>query len=123
MIDRQELIALLDKLDVGQARVPQTDQGVLSFRETLADAIGKLADSCSRNIPRGLYRNRLGAEIRVFGWVGDRVGVNVHGLRTLGGDIAYAESFDDLFGTRDRFIVTEDSLRNCGYELVEPAED
>lgn len=119
MIDKQTLIEVLNEREVA----PFSLRGNLDeYREALADAIVKLADSCSRNIPRGLYRNRLGAEIRVFGWVGDRVGVNVHGFRTLGGDIAYAESYDDLFRSTDRFIVTEDSLRNCGYELVEPED-
>lgn len=91
--------------------------------QELADKIVKMADSCSRNVPRGKYRNNMDAEITVFGYVGYHTGVRVGDLRTFGGDIAYAEAYDDLFKSTDRFLVTEDSLRNCGYVLVEPAVD
>lgn len=113
MIDREQLMRLLDE------RVDQHQSGDVG---DLADEIVKLADSCSRNVPQGLYRNSQGIELNVMGYVADLTGVNI-GIRTLGGDIAYAEWYDDLFKTTTPAIVTEDSLRNCGYMLVEPAED
>lgn len=42
MIDRQELIALLDEMDVGRAGMADTMPDTLAFRETLADAIEAL---------------------------------------------------------------------------------
>jgi hypothetical protein len=70
----------------------------------------------SRNVPKGLYRNSLGAELHV-------VGVARHGTGwpTLSGDIAIAEDRDELFGTSVH-LVTEASLKDCGYELIEPAD-
>lgn len=113
MIDRERLMRLLNE------RVDQHQSGDIG---DLADEIVKLADSCSRNIPRGLWRNSLGAEMQVLGYVGKYTGIGVGNLSTLGGDISYAESPDELFGPAP-YLVTEDSLRSCGYELIEPAED
>lgn len=42
MIDRQELIAVLDLRNVGRANSMRTRQQILAFREELADAILKL---------------------------------------------------------------------------------
>lgn len=72
----------------------------------------------TKNVPKGLYRNTLGAELRVTKTAGV-----MSGYKTLGGDIAVAEDRDDLFGTTEEFLVTEASLKDCGYELIEPAED
>lgn len=112
MIDREKLLKVLDEYEVG-GKLP-ADHG---YRETLADQIVKLADSSRRNIPQGLYRNKVGAELRVGDYVG-RAGVAIGAIETLGGDIAYAES-DRQWGPNS-YLVTEDSLRNCGYELIEP---
>jgi hypothetical protein len=113
-------MALLNEQEVA----PFSLQGNLEkFRDNLAEQIVKMADSCSRNVPRGLWRNSTGGEVNVIGYVGFYTGVRVGDLRTLGGDIAYAEAYDDLFKSTDRFLVTEDSLRNCGYELIEPETD
>lgn len=72
---------------------------------------------------RGLWRNSMGGELKVLGRVGSMTGIKVYDLNTLAGDIAYAESYDDLFKTTDRFIVTAAALQDCGYELIEPAQD
>lgn len=66
-------------------------------------------------VPRGLYRNPGGFELRV----GVSVSRLTTGISTLAGDIALAESYDPLFGTWF-YYVTNASLRECGYELVEP---
>lgn len=70
-----------------------------------------------KNVPKGLYRNTLGVELHVIG-----VARRSTGYQTLGGDIAIAEDRDDLFGTTTRILVTEHSLKDCGYELIEPAD-
>lgn len=67
------------------------------------------------NVKKGLYRNRLGAELHVTGIASILTGYN-----TLSGDIAIAESRDELFGTRV-YLVTEQSLTSAGYELVKEA--
>lgn len=115
MIDRQKLLLLMDD-KLSHHAIP------LQEIQELADEIVRLGDSCSRNIPRGVYRNSLGGEIQVQGRVGKYSGVKIGRLGTLGGDISYAEAYDDLLGTTDQYLVTEDSLRNCGYELVEPED-
>ena len=74
----------------------------------------------SSNVPRGFYRNTLGAELKVIGFA-SRVGIDV-GYETLAGDIGVAEARDDLFGTTV-YLVTKASLKDCGYELVEPLAD
>ena len=74
-------------------------------------------------VPRGLYRNSLGAELRVSSagepWVAT---LKRAGFHVLTGDIAVATSHDDLFGTW-HYLVTNASLRECGYELVEAETD
>jgi hypothetical protein len=98
-------------------------------REELASAaakqarnkVPKVAESKPRvpqNVPRGLYRNTLGAELRVTKTAG-----LFSGHKTLSGDIAIAEDRDELFGTTTTFLVTEASLKDCGYELIEPATE
>lgn len=73
----------------------------------------------TKNVPRGLYRNTLDAELHVTQTVMlDRLAP----FKVLAGDIAIAEARDDLFGT-SYYLVTEASLKDCGYELVEPAAD
>jgi hypothetical protein len=69
-----------------------------------------------RNVPRGLYRNSQGIELHVVGVA--RPGT---GWPTLSGDIAIAEDRDEFFGT-SRLLVTEASLKDCGYGLVEPED-
>lgn len=64
------------------------------------------------NVPRGLYRNTLGAELHVVGVA--RPGT---GWPTLSGDIAVAEDRDEMFGTSIH-LVTHASLKDCGYELI-----
>jgi hypothetical protein len=66
----------------------------------------------------GLYRNTLGAELLVTRTAGLFSGHN-----TLAGDIAVAEDHDELFLVTKEFLVTETSLKDCGYELIEPAKD
>lgn len=60
----------------------------------------------------GLYRNKLGAELLV----------TQHVMRTSThltlGYIYEAEARDKLFGTT-RYLVTEESMRDSGYELIE----
>lgn len=68
-----------------------------------------------RNVPRGLYRNTLGAELRVKG-----TAMGLTGHNTLSGDIAIAEAVDDLLMIRTEYLVTIESLKDCGYELIEP---
>lgn len=70
-----------------------------------------------KNVPKGLYRNTLGAELRVTGVA--RPGT---GAPTLSGDIAWAEDHDDLMGTVSHHLVTEASLKECGFEMVEADE-
>lgn len=67
------------------------------------------------NVPRGLYRNPADFELRVGYAATERTA----GVRTIAGDIALATSYDPLFGTW-HYLVTNASLRECGYELVEP---
>jgi len=66
-------------------------------------------------VPRGLYRNPGGFELRV----GFAASEQTAGIRTIAGDIAVATSYDPMFGTWT-YLVTAASLRECGYELVEP---
>lgn len=73
-----------------------------------------------KNVPKGLYRNDLGAELNVVRTAMSRS--LPARLSTLGGDIAIAEAYDDLFGTTDIYLVTEASLKDRGYELVTPAD-
>ena len=70
----------------------------------------------SRNVPRGLYRNKVGAELHVTGVAMP----SEYG--TLAGDISVAESRDPVFGT-SRHLVTEASLAECGYELIDGGTD
>ena len=72
-----------------------------------------------RNVPEGLYRNSLGAELHVIGYASDRIGIPI-GYENLGG-IYVAEARDDLFGTVV-YLVTEASLKDCGYELVQETQ-
>jgi hypothetical protein len=67
------------------------------------------------NVPRGLYRNSQGVELRVTG-----VAMRMNGYNTLSGDIALAKAEDELFQTYDEYLVTEASLKDAGYELIEP---
>lgn len=67
------------------------------------------------SVPRGLYRNPGGFELRV----GFAASEQTAGIRTIAGDIAVATSYDPMFGTWT-YLVTAASLRECGYELVEP---
>ncbi len=69
----------------------------------------------SRNVPMGLYRNSLGAELRVTG-----TAMRMTGFNTLAGDIAIAEAYDDLFHETTHYLVTEASLKDCGYEMIAP---
>lgn len=69
------------------------------------------------NVPTGLYRNHVGAELYVVG-----IAMSLTGVNTIGGDIAIAESRDELFGRTKEYLVTEKSLREAGYELIEHAE-
>lgn len=72
----------------------------------------------TKNVPLGLYRNDLGAELRVTKTAGLFSGHN-----TLRGDIAVAEDHDELFGTTKEYLVTEAALLDCGYTLIEPAAE
>lgn len=66
-----------------------------------------------RNVPRGVWRNRLGAELDVIGYATrERTGFDF-----LAGDIALAIAHDDLFGDA-HYLVTEASLAAARYELV-----
>lgn len=68
-----------------------------------------------KNVPRGLYRNTQGAELRVTG-----TAMQMNGYNTLAGDIAVAEAADELWPSHQQYLVTEVSLKACGYELIEP---
>lgn len=68
----------------------------------------------------GIYKNDVGGEMHVEGFIGTGVGVNV-GWPSIGA-ISFAESPDDLFGPTG-YLVTSQSLRDCGYKLVTPAPD
>ncbi len=65
---------------------------------------------------RGLYRNTLGAELEVVGYV-----TNVGRIRTLPG-IFEAVQRDELFGSTT-YLVTPQSMVDCGYELIEEKID
>lgn len=80
---------------------------------------GAKVSRTAQSVPRGLWRNSLGAELRVKGRVGNLTGIRI-GYDVLAGDIAYAESYDEIFKTTDRLLVTLASLEDCGFELVEP---
>lgn len=70
-------------------------------------------------IQKGLYRNSLGAELKVTGRA-----MHMHGWPVLpGGGIWVAESYDDIFKTTDQLLVTQASFKECGYELIEAAKD
>lgn len=71
------------------------------------------------NVARGMYRNRVGAELHVIGYASDRIGIPI-GYENLGG-IHVAESRDKLLGTTV-YLVTAESLKDCGYELIEPED-
>lgn len=60
----------------------------------------------------GMYRNGAGAELHVTG-----VALRRDGWITLGG-IYTAEDRDPLFGTTT-YLVTEESMRDSGYDLIE----
>lgn len=67
-------------------------------------------------VQAGEYRNQLGAALHVTGpWLtaGSRV-------QSLGG-IYQAEARDELFGTT-QYLVTKESLADCGYVLVDDSE-
>lgn len=64
-------------------------------------------------IQRGKYRNENGAELNVLKPYGI-------GQRTSFGDIWVAELVDTLLGNT-LMVVTPHSLRDCGFELIEPA--
>lgn len=68
------------------------------------------------NVPRGLYRNAQGAQLRVTG----TAMAMTTGHNTLAGDIAVAEAADELWPSHQQYLVTEASLKECGYELIEP---
>lgn len=69
------------------------------------------------NVPKGLYRNTAGIELHVMDAA--RPG---NGWPTLSsGDIAIAEDRDELFGTTVH-LVTEASLKDCGYKLIKADE-
>lgn len=70
----------------------------------------------TRNVKRGMYRNSLGVELHVIG-----TALPMNGWPTLAGDIAIAEDRDALFSRT--LLVTETSLENCGYELIEEAPE
>lgn len=70
-----------------------------------------------QNVTRGLWRNGLKAELHVIGTASRRFGVT-----TIAGDIAVAEDRDPGFRTVT-VLVTNHSLRRCGYELIEEAKD
>ena len=63
----------------------------------------------------GLYRNKLGAELVVTQLV---MRTNTH--LSLG-YIYEAEARDDFFGTT-RYLVTVESMRDSGYELIEKSD-
>lgn len=69
------------------------------------------------NLTRGVYRNRVGAELHVLNPV-----IRVREYRLLDSDIWEAEAVDPLFGSTD-YLVTVHSMNSSGYELVteEPA--
>lgn len=67
------------------------------------------------NVPRGLYRNTQGAQLRVTA-----TALTLSGYNTLGGDIAVAVPEDDLWPPHQEYLVTEASLKDAGYELIEP---
>ena len=70
----------------------------------------------TKNVPKGLYRNSQGVELKVGG-----PAMQMNGWPVLpGGGIAVAEDYDDLFKTTEQLLVTEASLKECGYELIEP---
>lgn len=69
-----------------------------------------------RNVPPGLYRNSLGAELHVT-----RTAMPMDGVNTLAGDIAFAADRDELFGTTYH-LVTLHSLERCGYELIDAVQ-
>lgn len=59
----------------------------------------------------GTYRNPAGAVLRVTNyWTG------THRVKSLGG-IYVAEAPDLFFGTMT-YLVTEESMRDAGYELI-----
>lgn len=65
---------------------------------------------------RGLYRNTLGRELEVVGYV-----ANVGRIRCLPG-IFEAVSHDELFGS-ETWLVTPESMEGAGYELIEEKID
>lgn len=65
-----------------------------------------------QNIPAGIYRNRVGAEVRVV-----EIAMEVGHCRTLGGDISIAEQ-ESGYGPKWYWLVTARSLAEAGYEKV-----
>lgn len=69
---------------------------------------------------KGLWRNHLGAEISVI-----EPAVYLlrdMGIQSLSDDIWQAERRDPLFGTT-RYVITEKSLADAGYERVKEDSD
>lgn len=81
--------------------------------DVLFDALHRLGQD-GRNVPQGTYRNHLGVELAV----GEVATASINGWPTLGADIAVAHQYDSLLGDRT-LLVTERSLRLCGYTRVE----
>ncbi len=70
----------------------------------------------SGHLKNGRYRNHQKIELTVLGpWLGS------NRVKSLG-RIYHAESKDALFGP-ETFLVTAESLRDCGYELIEEILD
>lgn len=70
----------------------------------------------AERIQAGVWKNKAGASLRVLWPV-----MTVREFRSLGG-IWEAEGMEPLFG-REAYLVTEDSLADAGYELIEPKGD
>lgn len=109
---------LLGRMETTTREV-QSEVGVQSFQERLAEEIVKLSaeDNSAFNVSIGLHRNNLGAELVVQGFVGKRLGISIGNLNTLGGDVYYAEALDDLFGPTP-YLVTAAGLARSGYVFV-----
>lgn len=66
-----------------------------------------------QNIPTGIYRNQVGAELTV-----GQFAMEVGHCRTLGGDISFAEQECYPDGPSWHWLVTARSLAEAGYEKV-----
>lgn len=107
MKSNAELIAKARSLHLSMEGQGYTGIEVLT---DLADALK--AATTPQPVHAGLWRNSLGAELRVTGFA-----PQTSRFRSLG-DTYYAEASDSLFGTA-HYIVTEKSLQEAGYVLIE----